>query len=67
MRTLEGVYESSDQTVPAGTYSVNMDQPLSRLVLYLLEPESEDGVVAWNFMDRYYGDGSYYPIVKIIE
>jgi hypothetical protein len=67
MRALEGVYEKIEQTVPAGSFSVSMDQPLSRLVLYLLEPESEDGVVAWNVMDRYYGDGTYYPIVKIIE
>ena len=67
IRTLEGVYEKKDQTIPAGSFSVGTDQPLSRLIVYLLEPESEDGVAAWNFMDRYFGDGSYYPIVKIIE
>jgi hypothetical protein len=44
-----------------------MNQPLSRLAFYLLEPESEDGVVAWNVLDKYFGDGKYYPILKIIQ
>ena len=28
-----------------------MNQPLARLAFYLLEPASDDGVVAWNFLD----------------
>jgi hypothetical protein len=67
MRTLEGTFESVEQTIPTGTISVEMNQSLSRLAFYLLEPESEDGVVAWNFIDKYFGDGKYYPIVKVIE
>lgn len=67
IRTLEGVYEQAEMIIPAGSFSVRTDQPLSRLAVYVLEPESEDGVTAWNVVDRYFGDGSYYPIVKINE
>jgi len=67
MRTIEGTFESVEQTIPAGTVLVELNQPLSRLIFYLLEPESEDGIVAWNFMDKYFGDGKYYPIVKMCE
>lgn len=67
MRSLDGVYETVDMAIPAGTISVSTNQPLSRLLLYLLEPESEDGVVAWNFVDPYFGDGKYYPITKTID
>ncbi len=67
IRTLEGTFESVEQIMPAGTVIVEMNQPLSRLAFYLLEPESEDGMVAWNFVDNYFGDGKYYPIVKVTE
>lgn len=67
MRTLEGTFEQTKMIFPTGTFVVEMNQPLSRLAFYLLEPESEDGIVAWNFMDKYFGDGKYYPIVKLCE
>ena len=67
MRLLEGTYETVEMEIPAGTIIVGMNQPLSRLAFYLLEPESEDGIVAWNFVDPYFGDGKYYPITKITE
>lgn len=67
MRMLEGTFETVQKTIPPGSYSAEMDQPLSRLLFYLLEPESEDGVVAWNVVDRYFGDGTYYPIYKVIN
>lgn len=67
MRMLEGQYEIVTQTIVSGSVLVRIDQPLSRLAFALLEPESEDGIVAWNFVDRYFGDGKYYPIVTSIE
>lgn len=67
MRTLEGTFETKELNIPSGSLVVEMNQPLSRLAFYLLEPESEDGAVAWNFMDKYLGDGKYYPIYKSIE
>ncbi len=67
MRMLEGSFETIPLQIPVGSYSVEMNQPLSRLVFYLLEPESEDGVVTWNVIDKYFGDGKYYPIYKVIN
>ncbi|MFZ4621861.1 MAG: M14 family metallopeptidase [Bacteroidota bacterium] len=67
MRVLEGTFETAQMQFSAGTYSVEMNQPLSRLVFYLLEPESEDGMVTWNVVDKYFGDGKYYPIYKVIN
>lgn len=64
MRLFEGVYETVNTEIPAGTIVVPTNQPLSRLLFYLLEPESEDGIAAWNFVDKYLGDGKYYPITK---
>lgn len=66
MRTLEGIYENVEMVIPSGTVRVQMNQPLSRLAFSLLEPESEDGLTAWNFLDKYLGDGKYYPITKRI-
>lgn len=37
----------------AGTLVVRTAQPLGLLAAYLLEPESDDGLVTWNFFDRY--------------
>ena len=57
-------------TLAAGTYFVGLDQPLAPLIATLLEPESDDGLLVWNFFDRYLtaewsrrlGD---YPILKL--
>jgi hypothetical protein len=42
-----------------------MNQPLSRLAFYLLEPMSDDGLVAWNYLDDQLKDGvTRYPILR---
>ena len=38
--------------MPAGSLVVRTDQPLGRLVFYLLEPESNDGLTTWNVLDE---------------
>jgi len=66
MKKYEGAYETVLMNIPAGTIRVPMNQPLSRLVFALLEPESEDGVATWNFVDHVIGNGKFYPITKLI-
>ena len=61
-RTLIGKYESVEQTLPAGTWRVPMNQPLARLAFYLLEPRSNDGLATWNFLDDALKDATVYPI-----
>jgi hypothetical protein len=63
-RTLTGAYEPVVRTLEAGTLVVPVDQQLGRLVFYLLEPRSDDGLVAWALMDDVLEDADYYPILR---
>ena len=44
---------------------VSTTQPLDVLAAYLLEPDSEDGVVTWNFLDADIVAGASYPIRRL--
>ncbi|MFI5206796.1 MAG: M14 family metallopeptidase [Gemmatimonadales bacterium] len=61
-RTVTGAWESSSDTVPAGTVVVRLDQPLGRLAFLLLEPRSDDGLLDWNYFDGALGGARYYPV-----
>ena len=51
-RELFGRWVAVRDTLPRGTLVVPVaGQPLARLAFYLLEPRSDDGVVAWNVVD----------------
>lgn len=51
--------------VPPGTLVVRTAQPLGTLAVYLLEPRSDDGLVAWNFFDE--ALGSDYPVTRLTQ
>jgi hypothetical protein len=56
----------------SGTVVVRMAQPLANLAAYLLEPESNDGLTTWNYLDRYlvpqWGSGyNPYPVYKVLN
>lgn len=53
----------SDQLGP-GTVMIPMDQPLARVIFTLLEPRSDDGLVAWGLIGPYLGPGKDYPIFR---
>ena len=55
MRTLTGKWEATEQTLPAGSLVVPMDQPLARLAFILFDPRSDDGLMAWNILDPVLG------------
>jgi hypothetical protein len=42
---------------------VRTDQPLGRLAMYLLDPESDDGLVTWNAFDEYLAKRAY-PVMR---
>jgi len=63
-RTLEGHWEPATATLPAGTVVVPSAQPLGRLAFYLLDPRSDDGLVAWNVLDEALEGVSSYPILR---
>ncbi len=50
---VKGDYAVVKREFPKGTLIVRTAQPLGNLAAYLLEPESDDGLLAWNAFDRY--------------
>jgi len=61
---LKGHAQKETIQLPAGSILVRTAQPLSALIFYLLEAESDDGFVNWNFLDAYLEKGKTYPIYK---
>jgi hypothetical protein len=62
---------SASEVFPAGSFLVTMRQPKSALIFYLLEPESDDGLAAWNFLDSELERGAnstapnVYPVYRL--
>lgn len=66
-RTLTGAWEATEQTVPAGSLVIPMDQPLARLAFILMDPRSDDGFMWWNLLDAVLGQSpapAYYPVLR---
>ena len=63
--SLEGKWKEGKRKFPAGTLLVRTDQPLARLIFYLLEPRSDDGLVNWNFVEA--PEGKPLPIRKLMR
>jgi len=67
LRKLEGNWGTKFDDIKPGTryLEVRTDQPLGRLAFYLLEPTSDDGLVAWNYLDDLLKEGATrYPILR---
>jgi hypothetical protein len=62
---LGGRWGMDSASLAAGTYIVRGGQPMGILALYLLEPQSDDGLVTWNVMDPWIRTGDRYPIVRV--
>ena len=69
---VEGEYTKEEVEFSAGTVFIPTAQPLGILAAYLLEPESGDGLLTWNFFDRYivpqWGRRlQSYPVYKLLK
>jgi hypothetical protein len=53
MASAEGKFEQVTRTAHAGDYKIDLAQPLANLIFYMLEPQSDDGLLTWNFFDTY--------------
>ena len=62
---LKGTYNKAQLTVGAGSLYIPANQPLARLAFYLIEPESDDGLVTWNVIDEGLAVGATYPIYRV--
>jgi hypothetical protein len=53
MATVTGKFTPATRKFKKGDFVVDMAQPLTNLIFYVLEPQSDDGLVNWNFFDSY--------------
>jgi len=69
--TIKGHFVRGSISFPAGTIVIRTAQPLANLAAYLLEPQSNDGLMTWNYLDRYlvpqWGMGfNPFPVYRVI-
>jgi hypothetical protein len=64
---LRGSFDRAQLTVSAGSLFIPATQPLARLAFYLLEPESDDGLVTWNIIEDGLESGKTYPIYRVTD
>jgi len=57
--------DAAKRTLPAGSFLVRAGQPYGLLAFYLLEPESEDGLAQWSFLDNILAPRSDFPILRV--
>jgi len=73
MSTATGSFTPATQSFKKGDYYVDMAQPLANLIFYVLEPQSDDGLVTWNFFDAYLEQAGInnhsvdYPVFKYFK
>ena len=72
LNSVKGEYAEKEMEFPAGTLFIPMAQALGKVAAYLLEPESDDGLLVWNFFDRnlvpQWGRGQQvYPVYKLLQ
>jgi hypothetical protein len=71
---IKGEYVKEKVSFPAGTLFVSTAQPLGGLAAYLLEPESDDGLILWNYFDKFLasswggsGAGTSVPVHRLLK
>ncbi len=51
MVSVEGTFNAREMLAKKDDFIVDMAQPLANLIFYMLEPQSDDGLLSWNFFD----------------
>lgn len=64
---MEGEFRDEQADAKAGDFLVRTSQPLGILIFNLLEPESLDGVISWEFLASPLFASSDLPIRKLFE
>ena len=72
MNSVKGEYVLEHKEFPEGALFIGTAQPLANVAAYLLEPESDDGLVVWNFFDRYLvpqwrREPQTYPVYRLLK
>jgi hypothetical protein len=63
---LTGKHEPAKLSAQEGALLIPANQPLARLAFYLLEAESDDGLVTWNLIEAGLAPGATYPIYRVV-
>jgi hypothetical protein len=63
--SVEATARKEARRLAPGTVMVRTAQPLGSLAAYLLEPQSEDGLVTWNFLDDVLKEGGDYAVLRL--
>jgi hypothetical protein len=64
---LTGRHEPAKLSAEEGALFIPASQRLARLAFYLLEPESDDGLVTWNLIEAGLSPGATYPVYRVID
>jgi hypothetical protein len=72
MNSVKGEYATETKDFPSGAIFVRTAQPLGKLVAYLLEAESDDGLLVWNYFDKYIvpqwrSGPQTYPVYRLLK
>jgi hypothetical protein len=59
--------DGATRSLPKGTYVVRAAQPYGLAAFYLLEPESEDGLMQWSFLDGIVASHADFPIARLTK
>ncbi|MEA3443207.1 MAG: M14 family metallopeptidase [Bacteroidota bacterium] len=70
--TINGEYVSEKKEFRTGATVIFTKQKLGNLAVYLLEPQSDDGFLKWNFFDRYLApqwglNYNPYPVYRLMK
>lgn len=66
-RTLWGRWTTNETTLPEGSLLVPTRGNNARLIFYLLEPRSDDGMANWALLDEWIEPGKDYPVHRMHE
>lgn len=64
---LKGRWDRGMQTLPPKSFIVSTAQPRGALIVYLLEPESDDGFTTWNLFNSRLRTGERFPVKRIFD
>lgn len=70
--TLKGKFIKETKEFAAGTYIIRLSQKSGNLISYLFEPQADDGLLFWNYFDKYLvpqWSRTYnpYPVYRVID
>lgn len=67
LMTATAEFQSVKKTVKKGSYLIRVGQPLGQLIVTLLEAESADSLLTWNFFDHCVKAGKDFPVWRVMD